>query len=183
MGNYSRGIIFPSFLAPAATQSFASAMMVLSRMGVGALLWRKTREFLSFQIVQNTIMVREAMAFLLGLFKPVLEAHQSFTESSTCQEVVSICASPSFAVSKFQCLTVNRHLKKRCDLDSCTRLQRGQSPQFVHPPFSILSAVHTLSCKANQARNLNLGGTQAFHIICSIKIGLCMPMPPNSFHL
>lgn len=46
--------------------------------------------FLSFQTVHKTGIVREAMAFLLGIPKPVLFAHHSLTGASRCQVEGSI---------------------------------------------------------------------------------------------
>ena len=61
--NYSYNMMFPSFLAPAVTQSLASSKMLVRRTGGGALFRRNTRAFLSFQMVQETSMVREAIAW------------------------------------------------------------------------------------------------------------------------
>ena len=89
MEDYSRKIMFPNFFAPAVIQRFASQML-FSKIGGGALLFRKTRAFRSFQIVHDASMVREAMAFLLGTPAPVLFVHHSLTELSTCHVEVSI---------------------------------------------------------------------------------------------
>ena len=90
MEDYSRKIMFPNFFAPAVIQRFASQMMLFSKIGGGALLFRKTRAFRSFQIVHDTSIVREAMAFLLGTPAPVLFVHHSLTELSRCHIEVSI---------------------------------------------------------------------------------------------
>uniref|UniRef100_A0A453JMM1 Uncharacterized protein n=1 Tax=Aegilops tauschii subsp. strangulata TaxID=200361 RepID=A0A453JMM1_AEGTS len=54
-----------------------------------ALLSENTWAFLSFQMVHDTSMVREAIAFLLGTPAPVLFVHHPSTESCSCQVVVS----------------------------------------------------------------------------------------------
>ena len=145
MDYYSRDMSDPRFLAPAVTHRFASVMMLLSKMVGGALLLRKTLAFLSFHTVHETSMVSEAMAFLCVVPPPARLSHHFFTKPSKCQEVTSKFSSRNFSLTKPQSLNVKRHLKKRCAPHSCTLLQRGQSPQFIHPRLSNLSTVQMRS--------------------------------------
>ena len=80
-GNYSLNRIFPSFLALAVTQRLASSVTILRRIGGGALLCLKILAFHSFHIVEDTSMVREAIALLLGFVMSVLLSHQSKSDS------------------------------------------------------------------------------------------------------
>lgn len=59
----------PSFLAPEATQSEASFLMLSSRIDNGAPLFRKTIVFLSFKMDNEMSVLREAIAFLFECFK------------------------------------------------------------------------------------------------------------------
>ena len=122
---------------------------------------RNTRAFLSFQIVQETSMVREAIARLFGFHMSVLLSHHCMRESSRCQLEVSMCTRPNLSMTDRQSLMEKRHLTKRWMPDSCSRLQSGQSPQLSQPRRSNLSAVQFRSCKVNHAKNLTLGGASS----------------------
>ena len=132
-------------------------------------MWRKTLAFLSFQIVQDTSMVREAMARRSGMLELVRLSHQERRESSRCQSVGSRCASPYLSMSIRQSLKVKRHLANRWTLDSCTCLQSGQRPQLSQPHRSSLSVVQMRSCKASQEKNLTFGGAPIFQTMESME--------------
>ena len=82
--------MFPNFFAPAITQSLASLLMILKMTGAGVDLCWNTRAFLSFEMVQPTSMVRDAMAFLLGMLLPDMFLHQCESECKVPQVAVSI---------------------------------------------------------------------------------------------
>jgi hypothetical protein len=65
---------------------------------------------------------------------------------------------------------VYRQWEKRCAAVSWVCLHRGQSPQFVQPLLSSLSAVQSLSWKASQAKNLILGVAQGFQTILFMRV-------------
>lgn len=77
--NYSRLMIFPSCLAPAVIQRFALSQIALNRTRGGALLFRKMREFLSFQTVHDKSMVMNAIVLLSGACSPVIVSHHAMT--------------------------------------------------------------------------------------------------------
>ena len=151
-GNYSRRTKHPSFLAPAVSHNFASSTIFWSRIGGGALLLRNTRAFLSFQIVQETSMVREAIARLLGFRMSVLLSHHCMRESSRCQLEVSMCTRSNLSMTDRQSLMEKRHLMKRWMPDFFSRLQRGQSPQFSQPRRCNRSAVQIRSSRPSKRR-------------------------------
>lgn len=81
--NYSPDMIVPNFLAPAATQSEASFLMLSRRIDGGMPLFRNTRAFLSFQMDHEMSMVKDAMAFLFGVGvsdKPILQSFEGLSQ-------------------------------------------------------------------------------------------------------
>ena len=162
--NYSRGIKSLKCFAPAVAQRRASFLMFPKTIVVGAYLLRKTRALRSFQISQEASKVRDAIAFRLGVESSDMLNHHSSRERDD-QEWTSRACRPSHSLRRPQMRTVKRHSTRRCLIDSGALLQRGQRPQFGHPRFSNRSAVHTLFCRANHAKNFTLGGAQGFQTI------------------
>lgn len=68
-------MMVPNFFARAVNQRMASHLMLLINIVGGMLFCRKTRAFLLFQMVHPISMVREAMAFWLGVLLLDLFTH------------------------------------------------------------------------------------------------------------
>ena len=84
--------------------------MVSKMTGAGVDLCLNIRAFLSFQMVHPTSIVRDAMAFLLGMLLPDMFLHQSERECKLSQVDMSIIWRPSQFLMRFQILRVKRHL-------------------------------------------------------------------------
>ena len=145
-------------------QRQALFLMFMKKIVVGACLLRKTRALRSFQISQEASKVRDAMAFRLGVESSDMLNHHSSRERDD-QEWTSRACRPSHSLRRPQMRTVKRHSMRRCLPDSRALLQKGQRPQFGYPCFSNWSAVHTLFCRANHAKNFTLGGAQGLQTI------------------
>ena len=96
----------PNFFAPAMTQRLASVSMEASNIVGGALLCLKTLAFHSFQIVQETSMVRDALAWRFGVSLSQVLAHQASTESNKGQVFVSSPRMWYFSMTKDHSLLV-----------------------------------------------------------------------------
>lgn len=139
---YSPGRMVPSFLAPTVTQRMASHLTLLSEIGGGVIFCRKPRAFLSFQMVHQVSIVRDAMAFLLGVLLLDWFTHHSFIEFSRCQVDVSRFSRMSRSLTKFQRRRVKRHLQKDAVRILVPVLQRGHRWQFGHPRRANLSSFY-----------------------------------------
>lgn len=83
---------------------------------------------LLFQIAQVTSMVKEAIAFRLGVCGADMFVHQDLIFLSPDQRDMSMVASPIHALTNLQILAVKQHPKKRCVVVSFALLHRGQLP-------------------------------------------------------
>src|ERR1041385_1533347 len=102
--------------------------MMPRRTAGGEHLLRNTLAFLSFQIVQETNMTRDASPLRMDVFMPVTFAHQSSTDLSKNHRDVSNPVSWHDSMTKVHSLKENRHLKKRCGPLSCSLLHWGAKP-------------------------------------------------------
>jgi hypothetical protein len=75
---------------------------------------------------------------------------------------------PIQLLTKPQILLVKRQCTQRWSLVSSVWLQSGHRPQFSHPRFRSLSAVHSLFWMAIHAWFFTLGGAHAFQTILNM---------------
>jgi hypothetical protein len=139
--NYSRGINWLKFLAPASTQSFAS-FVILSKMTCDvARLFLKTLSFLSFQISQIISMASDVIP--LRFWPEDIKVHHS-VKVRPAQEFVWIEWISNLSLALSQRRKETRQWTRRWSTDSRHWLQSGQAPQFGQPRLAKRSAVQIL---------------------------------------
>jgi hypothetical protein len=124
-------------LRPDRTHKRASHLIFSTITKVGECLLRKTLALRSFHTSKTVRMVREAKALRWGERPATKSDHHSLMPRPPhclgCNPW-----SPSQSLRNSHILVVKRQATKRWSCVSVACLQRGQSPQFGHPRFSLM---------------------------------------------